>query len=401
MAMPQFRRTRDELEGISHEMATARAIRVLWKAASARERADSDFLALLVQIGWCNVSHGHYSPATRAWRNSHIASYLRADAKDISALLKAARQHWPRMDRPIFQKVLYSHTGIAHYYRPFRPATLKSIKRHGSAIARIFRIVGQDHEGWRRRIVDAMDQIATLPVLSTPRGGETSLLNAISPALACLDPQRRFPIINDRTGALLRSVGAGRDADGAIILAELIGRNGIKTNLELDVYSQSYEFPTLRKHGPQGPHPAARDGRAVGLKSEEEGFAEIRRQHRRIRKLHNQLTNKFRSLAIGRFRLEESHFDLLVRNWNKRRDLLIEAKTASAGPGGRLQVRQAIGQLFDYRKTYFGDRSSDVDLAVLLPQAPAKDIVDLLRSLDIHCLWLSGNKVTGTLSLPW
>ena len=64
-------------------------------------------------------------------------------------------------------------------------------------------------------------------------------------------------------------------------------------------------------------------------------------------------------------------------------------------------MRQAIGQLFDYRKTYFGDHASDVDLAVPLPQAPAKDIVDLLRSLDTHCLWLSGNKVTGTLSLPW
>jgi hypothetical protein len=398
--MPQFRRE-DHLEGIHRNEATARAVRLFWDSASIQERADSDFLTLLVRLGWCNVAPGgEYSPTTKRWRDSCVGEYLGADAEGM-ALLTAALQRWPKMDRLRLQKVFDSDTGIASYYTAFRPATLESIQCQGSTIARIFRIVGKDHEDWHRKIARAMDRIATLPSVSTPRGGKTSMLNAISPALACLDPQRRFPIINQVTEALLRSVGAQRDASGAIILAEMIGQNGIKTNLDLDIYSQCYKFPALRKHGRPVSHPRTRDSRIVGLKSEEEGFAEISRQRRRIKKLHNQLTNRFRALAIGRFPLEESDFDLLIPKWNKRRDLLIEAKTAWAGSGGRLQVRQAIGQLFDYRKTYFGDHASDVDLAVLLPQEPAKDIVDLLRSLDIHCLWLSGDKVTGTLNLPW
>jgi len=77
--------------------------------------------------------------------------------------------------------------------------------------------------------------------------------------------------------------------------------------------------------------------------------------------------------------------------------LLVEAKTSSEGPIGRMQIRQAIGQLFDYRKTYLGSLANKIDLAILLPKQPSNSIIDLLKSIKINVLWFKkrGYHVTG------
>jgi 5-methylcytosine-specific restriction protein A len=95
--------------------------------------------------------------------------------------------------------------------------------------------------------------------------------------------------------------------------------------------------------------------------------------------------------------LKQARFDALVLGWKKNRDLLIEAKTDSEGVAGRSQVRQAIGQLYDYRLTYMPN--NNVDLAVLLPREPSKDVRDLLSSLHIELLWFRGKSLMGTIEL--
>jgi hypothetical protein len=80
-----------------------------------------------------------------------------------------------------------------------------------------------------------------------------------------------------------------------------------------------------------------------------------------------------------------------------RRDLLIEAKTASEGPTGRSQIRQAIGQLYDYRFTHMPN--NQVDLAVLLRKEPSAHVKRLLSSLDIELLWFKGKVLKGTIQL--
>jgi hypothetical protein len=90
-------------------------------------------------------------------------------------------------------------------------------------------------------------------------------------------------------------------------------------------------------------------------------------------------------------------FDALVVGWNNGRDLLIEAKTASEGPSGRSQIRQAIGQLFDYRFTFMPEK--DVDVAVLLANEPSDHIQGLLASLGIGLLWFKGKSLRGTIRL--
>lgn len=67
--------------------------------------------------------------------------------------------------------------------------------------------------------------------------------------------------------------------------------------------------------------------------------------------------------------------DLVIRGIN----LLVEAKVHT----DRETIRQAIGQLYDYR-TYFERRPR---LAVLVPARPSTAVLNLLPKLRIHCIW--------------
>jgi len=67
--------------------------------------------------------------------------------------------------------------------------------------------------------------------------------------------------------------------------------------------------------------------------------------------------------------------DLFIRsNWT-----LVEAKSRIDS----WKIREAIGQLMDYRRYY----SRRPRLAVLLPYRPPKTMIDLLKSCRITCIW--------------
>jgi hypothetical protein len=399
--MPWFKKTGEKIEWINRDRQTAAFVKFFWAAATPQERKSADFLTFIIQAGWCNVSDGDYSSTTREWRNDNLARYLHAAIDGIDSLTAAVAIHWPKISHNMLRSHLLHDTGITHYYRAFRPATYKFIRKYTSDLADIFQIVSSARMDPLGKIRSAMALADRLPQIGTPNGGKTSALNAITPALACLDPNNRFPIMNNQTEALLKSIGARQDAEGASALASLIGKNNVETNLELDVYSQWYanDFPVNDRRKSKRVKARIAKAREVGIKSEEDSVATTSKQRVRIRKTHNKLINKFRAVLLGKYKLEESRFDVLVRNWKLGRYLLIEAKTASDGPGGRFQIRQAIGQLFDYRKTAFGKTSEKIDLAVLVPERPSRDIVDLLKSLDIHALWFDGDALQGTTRL--
>lgn len=65
--------------------------------------------------------------------------------------------------------------------------------------------------------------------------------------------------------------------------------------------------------------------------------------------------------------------------WVEDRHALIEAKNSDS----RDALRQAIGQLYDYRRIH----QPPVHLAVLLPYKPNAERLDLLRSASIEALW--------------
>lgn len=68
--------------------------------------------------------------------------------------------------------------------------------------------------------------------------------------------------------------------------------------------------------------------------------------------------------------------------WVPDRHALIEAKNSDS----RDDLRQAIGQLYDYRRFH----QPPIRLAVLLPYAPRPERLELLRSADIQGIWPHG-----------
>lgn len=68
--------------------------------------------------------------------------------------------------------------------------------------------------------------------------------------------------------------------------------------------------------------------------------------------------------------------------WVEARGALVEAKNSDS----RDAIRQAIGQLYDYRRFH----EPNVRLAVLLPYPPNAERLDLLRSAEVEALWPHG-----------
>lgn len=290
-------------------------------------------------------------------------------------------------------------TGISHYYPPLRPGTLKLVRKKSRLVAEACRLAFSsmaDPAEKARRVVKVLMNLGEIP---TPQGGRISALNGLLPALACLDPQHRLPIMNKKTARLLEAFGMDMNSEGAAALSELIGNQtpGVRNSFELDVYACTETFPRPGRLPRRGSHLGGE--RDLGIKREEAVLASLSAKKIRIRRQHNSLTTRLLKYVKWRYGVppKESRFDALLPNWRPGRDLLIEAKTASGGPGGRLQIRVAVGQLFDYRWSYFGSGTRAVDLAVLLPLEPAEDVRSFLRSLSIGVLWFEGKTLFGAL----
>jgi len=310
-------------------------------------------------------------------------------ADDLSSRLKSL---------PVSKSLslLEQQTGITDYYKAFRPATLKFVKQHADSVALAFRRVNAVSPKVTDKIREVATLIENLGDIPAARR-HVSPFNGLTPVLSCLDPQCRFPIMNGRTRDLLRRIEMKPDKDGIVALFKLIGRElGVKDAYELDEYAFREQFPTLKRQAHK--FDAGKSFKDVGFKSEIISIAQIAAKKATVAKLHNKLINCLNDYLLWRqMTAKESKFDALVVRWKKGRDLLIEAKTASEGPAGRSQVRQAIGQLYDYRFTYMP--RNDVDLAILLQKEPSAHVQKLLASLGIELLWFKGKALKGTIQL--
>ncbi len=393
LGLPKYHRSKDQQHWVASKRRTANLIQSLWTAAGQTLRRDPAFLCLLVQCGWGNSGRRE---STRRWRNQKIAEYLKVEylsdeqlADDLSSRLKSL---------PVSKSLslLEQQTGITDYYKAFRPATLKFVKQHADSVALAFRRVNAVSPKVTDKIREVATLIENLGDIPAARR-HVSPFNGLTPVLSCLDPQCRFPIMNGRTRDLLRRIEMKPDKDGIVALFKLIGRElGVKDAYELDEYAFREQFPTLKRQAHK--FDAGKSFKDVGFKSEIISIAQIAAKKATVAKLHNKLINCLNDYLLWRqMTAKESKFDALVVRWKKGRDLLIEAKTASEGPAGRSQVRQAIGQLYDYRFTYMP--RNDVDLAILLQKEPSAHVQKLLASLGIELLWFKGKALKGTIQL--
>lgn len=101
---------------------------------------------------------------------------------------------------------------------------------------------------------------------------------------------------------------------------------------------------------------------------------EVKRSFREAQLVKRYETSTGRQLLARSVRLPSGEL-LVCDAFDMSCDQLIEAKASAS----RQDIRMAIGQLLDYRR-HLGSRSS---MAVLLPERPSDDLMDLLRSLKV------------------
>lgn len=397
-SLPAFKPNRQEQAWLAHEQETAKLIQLLWRHGSKFDRRDPGFLELLIRSSWSN---GGSDEARRRLRNQYLAEWLglsrkAADEDIVTRLtsrlgLSAREARW----------VVSTPSGITDYYKAYRTVFMKRVSKHAQTISKAFHLVSERSSDIETKIEHVIELILGLPTFTGPNKGRASMMNGLAPTLACLDPQLRFPIMNAPTRPLLKLFGHEADSEGAKSLSRLIGQYGIKDSLHLDVYAASqganFKAPKRRRKV------QVRDPKTVGNKAEDAAVVSLAKRRVTIRKRHNVLINKFRSAVEWKHTPKESEYDLLIEDWKPGRWLLIEAKTETKGVVGRTQLRQAIGQLFDYRWRSFRDRADiaidKIDLAVLTPTKPSQDFLDLLVDLGIDALWFERNKLAGTISL--
>ena len=209
----------------------------------------------------------------------------------------------------------------------FRSAILKAVSKKPSIIRRAFEIVSSRAKDQRAKVKESADLIEGLGFFRVGRRRRVSPFNGISPTMACLDPNRAFPIMNDQTRTLLRLIEQHHDAAGLLALHDLIGQYGIRDSFELDAYAYGGGLPKAKKHLTRRLFKPF--GKELGFKSEMESVALLQKRRVLITKKHNALTNNFRKYVRWKHKvLLEYRFDALLENWKPGRHLLIEAKNS-------------------------------------------------------------------------
>ena len=228
-----FAKSRWHDKWVSDSNHTHELIRALWKSAPKVQRKDPNFLILLMTLAWTNErKKRHGRDSTLIWRNRNIATYLTCASDQLVGEIS---NEFPDLERKAAANLLARHTGITNYHHPLRPATISVVRQKAPIVAAMFRKVASKSKPEESKIRFVVHRIASL---GTIRG--TSLLNGLSPVLACLDPMRQFPIINARTRPLQRLLGLQEDAEDVIAYSGLIGSPGISDSLELDACASWY-----------------------------------------------------------------------------------------------------------------------------------------------------------------
>ena len=216
LGLPKFQRNERQKKWVASERKTSNLIQLLWKAAGQGQRGDPAFLCLLVQCGWNTGGRKSGGDSTRRWRNQKIAEYLNVHYVSDEQLAQDLHSQFKSLgsSRKCFS-IVRERTGIALYYKPYYPATLEFIKQHSGAIALAFKRVSvrsADVFGKVRRVATLIESLGEFDAA----GKTVSPFKGLTPSLSCLDPQRRFPIMNKRTSSLLRGIKKNADMEMCI-----------------------------------------------------------------------------------------------------------------------------------------------------------------------------------------
>lgn len=153
-------------------------------------------------------------------------------------------------------------------------------------------------------------------------------------------------------------------------------------------FASAFMFPFRQETAPKRALPPKLGSRTLTKRGTADVSFEIAAREVTASPEHNKMTNRLIELLPDTEQgcTSNAMFDALLKNYDTRgNDLLVEVKSSAEIS----HIRMAIGQLYSYWHTAFGE--SRPHLAVLLPDKPDAEIVNLLQWLNIGVLWVGKN----------
>ena len=375
----------------SHWYQTERNTEALIKAVvAARPVAglSGEDIWCLIRFTWITAgSGGSHWQQLKVPAIAHLFKKPVNIGKDLASTI--ASMALPAAIAPAASK----QTGMVNAYRAYRNSLLPWCNANKGVLQTLL-ATAQDLGANDQARFDLAKKIDALPPIPTPNGlRHMAGANLITPVIACLDPKRKFPIVNGEAGVKRRLDKLGltnRSLEDKVRgLIGLIGQFGISDAFALDVMNDE-QIDKITKHRPKAPKagPVGSKGSALSHFDEAERKAVLMARTLLYRQRHNTMTNALSTLlpalTMTQGERQECRFDVLISNYDAGgRDLLIEAKPDP----DRGSLRIAIGQLLDYRR--FLPHQAGTDLAVLTITPPPKDYIELLQDLQVTVLWFT------------
>ena len=296
---------------------------------------------------------------------------------------------------PLVAAAANKPTGFVNSYNKWRNSSRKWCQDNRADLLTIFRDATLLSLNDQSRFALAK-KVEKLPGVPPPSGavGDASPASVLTPLLACLDPHRRFPVINGRKAVqrLLSKLGLANHTVSEQVkgMLGLIGKNGIADCFMLDVLADS--VVAFAKKVPKIPasHKKVENGSSLPDFDTEEREAVQQSKTIHYRNRHNKMTGALKNICKGwelkRGTQPHCCYDVLIENYEGTgRDLLLEVKPDP----DRGSIRIAIGQLLDYRR--FIPHQAGTDLAMLTISRPEQTYRQLLLDLQISPIWFSND----------
>lgn len=371
-------------------------------SARAGTPLSGDDIWHLIRLTWLTAANDH-------WRKLKIEALrqLFPQAKKVPQISRASslQDAVKQLALPKnVQQAAAKPTGIVNFYGPYRKSSRDwcSKKKVVVELRKLIKEAAhlQANDQQRLALAGTIDGLPRIPSPSSRSKARPG--NALTPLVACLDPHRRFPIVNGRKAvqALLGKLGLrGRNLEEQVRgITGLIGRFGIADAFVLDALADQVTKVAPRINTPaKSPIKGPAKSPAPHAGSELPDYDTSERQYlqeagtHRYRNRHNRMTTALKKLLSG-FELTQGtnpdcRWDVLIERYDTTgRDLLLEVKP----DGTKAAIRIAIGQLLDYRR--FVRRPAATDSAVVTIGRPDGLYRQLLLDLQISAIWFADER---------
>lgn len=367
----------------------------------------------LCQLTWITHSETAYIaslkiPAINALLNINISK--KASIDEVSQIV-AEKLALPKS---VVKKIIApaTGTGFTNFYNAYRNTAKEWVEQNFESLLSLLKDsynLSDDEQGLK--LIKKVEKLPGIIKKNAPE--KQKLMPAeylITPLIFSLDERLRFPIINGNKNVqeVLRICHVSNTtlSNKYKSMIKLLYPNGeIKDAADLDQIGDRLIGFVIDTPGRKASLQFAKElpiscdeNKELSVKDESDLEALNKSGSSMRRQKHNVLTNKLIALFKNHYILYEgkapAQYDVVIQNYNVKGDLLVEVKSSVE----MADVRMAIGQLYSYSFALKADKKyKNLCLCVLLPEKPAKEIIDLLEWLSIGLLWFSGENL-GTSS---